>query len=320
MSRVAITDYTFDSLAIEESILKPLGAEIVAWKERRPPGELATLVADADQVITQFAPITAEVIGAMRRARVIVRYGIGVDNVDLAAARQKGIPVCNVPDYCIDEVADQTLAFILAGTRHVLASCLHVRAGKWGLAVPLEAMKCLRDLTVGIVGFGRIGRAVAQRLEPFGCRRLVSDPLVPAETIRSCGAAPADLETLLRESDVVTLHCPATAETRGLIDRRAIARMKPGAILVNVGRGTLVDPAALEEAMASGRLGFAALDVFDPEPIPLACPLLRHDDVVVSSHIASASARAVRRLRESAAGIAARSIRGEPLPNVVNAV
>jgi phosphoglycerate dehydrogenase-like enzyme len=116
----------------------------------------------------------------------------------------------------------------------------------------------------------------------------------------------------------VTLHCPSTPETRGLIDRRAIARMKPGAILVNVGRGTLVDSAALEEAMAAGRLGFAALDVFDPEPIPSSSPLLRRDDVVVSSHIASASARAVRRLRESAAGIAARSIRGEPLPNVVN--
>src|SRR5947209_8888990 len=164
MTRVVLTDNTFDSLDVENEVLRPLGCEIVVSKKIPPPEELARLVAEADHVLTQFAPLNASIIGAMRRAKVIVRYGVGVDNVDLDAARARGIPVCNVPDYCMDEVADHTLALILAATRQVVASCEAVRAGKWGLPVPVEAMKALRDLTVGVVGLGRIGREVAARL------------------------------------------------------------------------------------------------------------------------------------------------------------
>src|SRR5205809_735007 len=164
MPVVAVTDYSFESLDVERAILEPLGCRVNAWKDKRPPQELAQLVADADAVLTQFAPVTAEVIAAMARARVIVRYGVGVDNIDLDAARARGIPVCNVPDYCIDEVADHTLAFLLAATRQVVPNCLGVRGGQWGLAVPLAQMKALRDLAVGVVGFGRIGREVVRRL------------------------------------------------------------------------------------------------------------------------------------------------------------
>ena len=161
--KVVITDYTFPSLEIEEGILRAAGVDVVGG-QCKTTAELIRLVADADAVITQFAPVTAEVIGAMGLARVIVRYGIGVDNVDLDAARARGIPVCNVPDYCIDEVADHTLALILATTRQVVTNAASVRSGKWGLATPLERMLTLRDLTVGVVGFGRIGREVAARL------------------------------------------------------------------------------------------------------------------------------------------------------------
>ena len=136
--KIAITDYSFPSLDIEEGILRPLGHEVAAWKEKRTAAELPELVADADAVITQFAPVNADVIASMRQAKVIVRYGIGVDNVDLDAAKARGIPVCNVPDYCIDEVADHTLAFILATTRQVVTNCVRVREGKWGLATPLD--------------------------------------------------------------------------------------------------------------------------------------------------------------------------------------
>src|SRR5262249_8710041 len=156
-----ITDYSFESLDVERAILEPLGCRVNAWKEKCPPKELAQRVADADAVLTQFAPVTAEVIAALSRARVIVRYGVGVDNVDLDAARARGIPVCNVPDYCIDEVADHSLAFILATTRQVVPNCLAVRGGSWKLATPLDQMRTLRELTIGVVGFGRIGRAVA---------------------------------------------------------------------------------------------------------------------------------------------------------------
>jgi D-3-phosphoglycerate dehydrogenase len=319
MARVVVTDYTFDALDVERVVLKPLGVELIA-RARCDPQELGALVAEADCVIAQFAPITAAVIGAMRRVRAIVRYGVGVDNVDLDAARARGIPVCNVPDYCIDEVADHTLAFILALTRQVAANNAGVRAGKWRLAVPLADMRALRDLTVGIVGFGRIGRAVGRRLAPFGPKLLVHDPLVPAGEIERAGCTPAALAGLLAAGDLLTLHCPSTAATRRLLNRDTFAQMKPGALLVNVGRGDLVDTAALVEALREGLLGGAALDVCDPEPVPPDSPLLRMENVLVTAHIASASVKAVQTLRETAAQIAARALRGESLPNVVNGV
>lgn len=320
MPKVVVTDYTFDTLDIETAVLAPLGAEIVAWKEKRSPAELATLVADADHVITQFAPVSAEVIGAMRQARVIVRYGIGVDNVDLPAARAKGIPVCNVPDYCIDEVADQTLAFLLALTRQVVANSATVHGGQWRLAVPLASMRALRDLTVGLVGFGRIGREVATRLAPFKCRVLVYDPVISAEEITRAGLQACHWARLLAESDVLTLHCPSTADTRRMISAETLARMKPGVVLINVARGDLIDSAALLDALRSKHVSAAALDVFAPEPIPADSPLLSMDNVILAPHVASASVPAVRKLRETAAEIVARSIRGERLPNIVNGV
>jgi D-3-phosphoglycerate dehydrogenase / 2-oxoglutarate reductase len=320
MIKVAVTDYTFDTLDVETAVLKPLGCEIVARKRSASAGDLTDLVADADHIITQFAPVSAAVIGAMQKARVIVRYGVGVDNVDLDAARSHGIPVCNVPDYCIDEVADQTLALLLATTRHVVPNCQAVRAGQWKLAVPLSAMRTLSELTIGVVGFGRLGRAVARRLIAFGCRLLVHDPVLPANVISEAGGVPSDFHSLLANSDVVTLHCPSTAQTRRLMNKETIAQMRTGAILVNVSRGDVVDSAALVAALQNGHLAGAALDVFDPEPIPADSPLLKMDNVVVSAHIASASAKAARRLRETVAGTVARAIRGEPLTNVVNGV
>lgn len=318
--KVAVTDYSFPDLAVEETILQGAGHTLAAWKEKRTPAELASLVGDADAVITQFAPVNAEVIGAMQKARVIVRYGIGVDNVDLEAARARGIPVCNVPDYCIDEVADHTLAFILATTRQVVPNCVRVRGGTWGLATPLGGMQALRDLTVGVVGFGRIGREVAARLKAFKCRVLVHDPVVAASAITQAGCEAAALDDLFRQADVLSLHCPSTAQTRGMVNQTSLATMKRGAILINVARGDLVDSAALVAALESGQLSAAALDVFAPEPIPADHPILKRDNVIVASHIASCSVPAVRKLRETAAQLAATALRGEPLPNIVNGV
>ena len=317
--KVAITDWTFPDLVIEERILKTAGCEIVA-RQCRTEADLSTLVADADAVIAQFAPINAVVIAAMRQAQVIVRYGIGVDNIDLNAAREREIPVCNVPDYCIDEVADHTLAFLLATTRQVLPNCGHVRGGKWGLATPLDQLRTLRDQAVGLVGFGRIGREVASRLAPFKCRRLVFDPVVPAGVIREAGCEPVPFELLLSQADIVTLHCPSMPSTRKLLNGESIARIKRGAIILNLSRGDLIDTAALISALQSGHIAAAALDVCDPEPIPPDSPLRTLPNVITASHIASASVNAVRTLRESVARIAAAALRGEKLPSIVNGV
>ncbi len=316
---VVVTDWTFPDLGVEEGILKAHGVELMAG-QCKTEAELIDHCAHADAVITQFAQVNANVVSAMRKAQAIIRYGIGVDNVDLDKARERGIPVCNVPDYCIDEVADQTLAFILATTRQVVTHANHLRAGKWGLAAPLSDMKALRDLTVGVVGFGRIGREVVKRLLPFKCAVRVFDPVVPATEIEKLGALPTGFDELLKNADVLTLHCPSTPQTRRLMNRETFAKLKPGAIFINVGRGDLADPEALTAALQSGHLGAAALDVFDPEPIPVGHPIRQLPNVILAPHIASCSTPAVRKLRESVALLAIAAVRGQPLPTIVNGV
>lgn len=321
MPKIAITDYNFPDLSIEESVLQPEGIEIVSFKEKRSSAELAALVRDADAVIAQFAPVNAEVVNAMTQAKAIVRYGIGYDNVDIAAARERGIPVCNIPDYCIDEVADHTLAFILAVTRQVVPNTLHLREGNWGLATPLTAMSSLKHLTIGIVGFGRIGREVVKRLLAFKARVLVFDPVVAAEEIAKAGAvAAASFDELLAGSDIVSPHCPSTPKTKQLFNAAAFGKMKRGSVFINVGRGDLADSAAVTTALQSGHLAGAAFDVFDPEPIPADHPIRKMPNVVLAAHIASASPPAVKTLRETAARIALQAVRGETLTNVVNGV
>jgi D-3-phosphoglycerate dehydrogenase len=317
MPIVSITDYTFPSLDIEESLIRAAGGELRSGNDKQVEA-LKRLAADADAVITQFAPINAEVIGAMQRAKVIVRYGIGYDNVDVKAARERGIPVCNIPDYCIDEVADHTLAFLLGITRQVVPNTLHVRDGKWGLATPLDQLRTLRDQTVGIVGFGRIGREVAARLAPFKCRRLVHDAFVPADTVLAAGCEPVSLDELLAQSDIVSLHCPSTPQTKKLLNDDSLGRMKQGSVVVNLGRGDLIDSGSLVAALQSGKISAAALDVFEHEPLPPENPLRFMPNVITASHIASASPKSVRTLRETAAKIAIMALRGEPLPNIVN--
>lgn len=316
---VVVTDRNFDDLALERGILEGAGHTVVDARSK-DPAVLAAAVADADAVITQFAPVNAAVIAAMARARVIVRYGIGYDNVDVEAARARGIPVVNIPEYCIDEVADHTLAMILAITRQVVPHDRKVHGGGWGLASDVGSFRTLAGSVCGVVGFGRIGRGVVRRLVAFGGRVLVADPVAPEVDVRASGAEPATLERVLAESDVVTLHCPSLPATRGMIDRTALGRSKRGMILVNLSRGDLVDPDALVAALDDGHVSAAALDVFTPEPIPQGHPILGRPNVLLAPHIASVSPAAVRRLRSSAAELALAALRGEPLPSIVNGV
>ena len=315
--KIVVTDHAFPDLATEEAVATAAGASLVG-AQTKDPARLAAAVADADAVITQFAPVNADVIGAMQRARAIVRYGIGVDNVDLAAARSHGIPVCNIPDYCIDEVADHTLAFILALTRQVPSQSRLVHDGEWKLAAPPAAFRTLAGMTCGVVGFGRIGRGVVRRLVAFGGRVLVSDPVASADAIAAAGAHAVPLPRLLAESDLVTLHCPSLPATKGMINASTLATAKPGLLLVNLSRGDLVDPDALVAALDSGCVGGAALDVFAPEPIPAGHPILGRSNVILAPHIASVSAAAVHRLRTTAAELAVAALAGGPLPSIVN--
>ena len=320
MSKVAITDYTFPDLDTEKRILEPLGCTFVDQKKFVGEEKLQELVRDADYVITQFAPLNAAVIRSMAKCRLIVRYGIGVDNVDVDAAAKRGIPVCNVPDYCVDEVADHTLAFVLALTRKVVPGWDVVRAGEWKLAVPSEQMHVLKELTVGLVAYGKIAKEVAARLKAFKCKVAVFDPYVGDEEIERDGLLPTDLDGILRHSDLICLHCPSTAETRQMINAQSISTMKRGVMLVNTSRGTLVNTEDLVAALESGHISAAALDVVDPEPIPPDSPLLKMDNVILHSHVAANSVSARARLRTSVAEAVDRAVRGEKLINVVNGV
>jgi len=319
MPRVVVTDYTFGELDTERVTLEPLGCRVDA-AQCRTEEQASAFVQGADYVITQFAPLDARVVAAMDRARLIVRYGIGVDNVDLAAAAARDIPVYNIPDYCIDEVADHTLALILSLTRQTVRLTVGIRAGRWGAPRAIENFRALRDLTVGVVGCGRIGREVIRRLLPFKPRILAYDPLLSDDDARALGCERAPLERLWAESDLVTLHLPSTAETRGLVDDATFAQMKDGVLLINVARGTIVRTPALIEALHSGKVGGAALDVVDPEPIEDDSPLLGMDNVVITSHVASASVRAGQALRSRVTDIVARAVRGDALPPSVNGV
>jgi D-3-phosphoglycerate dehydrogenase len=285
-----------------------------------PEEELISFTRDADAILTQFAKLTGNVIAQMKHVKVIVRNGIGYDNIDVEAARQHGIPVCNIPDYCIDEVADQSLAFILALTRQVLPNHNLVRDGRWGLAVREDQMKTLKEMTAGIVGFGRIGRAVVKRLVAFGGRVVVADPFVAADAIRAAGAEAVSLDELFANSDLVSLHCLLNAQTRHLINERSLAKMKRGVVFINVGRGGLVDTAALIAALNSGQVAAAGLDVFEQEPLPADSPLRLMPNVVVASHIASVSTQAMKTARDTSALLVLKALRGEKLENIVNGV
>lgn len=320
MSKAVMTDFSFELPDVERSIIEPLGCELIANKEHQSQDALVELVRDADFVMTQFAPVDAEIIGAMQKCKVIVRYGIGVDNVDLTAAAKKGIPVCNVPDYCIDEVADHTLAMILDLCRRTTQNALTVSGGEWQLGVPLSDMRSLKSQTVGIVAYGRIGREVALRLRAFKCRIVATDPIADPEQMRADGVEPVTLEQLYSESDIITLHCPSTDSTRHMINSDSINKMKNRVLLINNSRGTLVKTDDLAVGLEEGKIGGAALDVTDPEPINADSPLVKMENVLVTAHVASASPQAVNELRTQVANTVSTAFKGGQLPNIVNGV
>ena len=314
--RVLVTDHGFENVERERGILLGADAETVV-ASCRTEEDVIEAARGSDALLVQWAPITAQVIETLDQCKVIVRYGIGVDNVDLAAAAGRGIPVCNVPDYCIDEVADHTIALTLALARQLPQVDSRVRAGVWRI-VPDNRMPALRDLTFGTLGFGRVARAVLDRARPFGFRLVAADPYVPAP---QSTATPVDLVTiddLVKSCDIVSLHAPLTSATRLIFNDDRIATMKQGAILVNTGRGGLVDLGALARCLSSGHLGGAGLDVYEEEPLPLDHPIRQSPNTILTSHIAWFSESSVPRLQQMAAEEVARALRGQPLSNPVN--
>lgn len=257
--------------------------------------------------------MTRKVMAAMAPGAVVVRYGVGVDNVDLAAARDLGVHVCNVPDYGVDEVADHAAAMTLALARKLDSYDGGIRAGEWKIGAMVDGLPSLRDTTVGLIGLGRIARAYAARMAVFGCRITGFDPFIPEEQIRAADITPLPWDAVIASANVLSLHAPLTPETRHLIDATAIARMTKGAILINCSRGGLVDEDALAAALVSGHLSGAGLDVFEKEPLPADSPLRGAPHVIMSPHAAFYSDASVDALQRLASEEALRGLRGEPL-------
>ena len=314
--KVFITDYGFTDVHQERQIIHAAGHELLAGQCKTPEA-IIEQAADADALLVQWAPVNAAVIGQLKHCRVIVRYGIGLDNVDLAAAKARGIPVCNVPDYCIDEVADHALAMGLSLVRQLPMIDRRLRAGTWKIT-PDHPMPALCNMTFATAGLGRIARAVLARAKAFGCRLAAYDPYVPPEVFRSNSVTQLTMEDLFNQADVLSLHLPLTPETRHLVNAATLAKLKPTSIIVNTARGGLIDTVALAEALQSGVIAGAGLDVFEPEPLPDQHPLRHCGNAILTSHVGWFSDQSVPKLQRLAAEEVVRALRGEGLKNQVN--
>jgi D-3-phosphoglycerate dehydrogenase / 2-oxoglutarate reductase len=314
--KVVITDHSFASIATERALVEA-GGGALAVAQCRTEDDVIAAAQGAAALLVQWAPITERVLRTLTQCKAVVRYGIGVDNIDLAAAKKLGVPVANVPDYCIDEVADHTLALVLSLGRQLVATDRRLRAGEWKITAP-SPMPAFRDMTFVALGFGRIGRAVLARGRAFGFRLAAYDPLVPDNVFHETGVRRVALDEAFPAADVLSLHMPLMPSTRHLVSAERLAAMRSDAIIVNTSRGGLIDTRALAAALSEGRIAGAGLDVFEEEPLPPAHPLLQCPTALLTSHIAWFSEASVTSLQRLAAEEAVRGIRGEPLKNQVN--
>jgi D-3-phosphoglycerate dehydrogenase / 2-oxoglutarate reductase len=297
--RVVLTDQVFPTVDVEREIFSRAGGDL----DILPDSSSETIRAkagDADAILTTYAAIDADTVAALTNCKVIARYGIGVDNIDLDAARAAGITVTNVPDYCVEEVADHTIALLLAVWRKIVTGNQIVRNDGWGIA-QLRPVRRLRGTQLGMIGFGHIGRAVSARATTFGLEVRVFDPYIDDAALAGTGVERIEeLDELLSNSDTVTIHAPLTSGTKGLIDTAAIDRMKNGAVLINTSRGPIVDTKAVAAALTQGKLSGAGLDVFDEEP-PDAAMLSSLETLVVTPHAAFYSDEAIAESQSKAA-------------------
>jgi D-3-phosphoglycerate dehydrogenase / 2-oxoglutarate reductase len=311
MSRtlIAVTDSPFPSLAPATAALKRVDPELRLARSASAEDILA-IAHDADAVLVTYAKLPGELLKELKRCKVIGRFGLGVDNIDIRAAAQLGITVTYVPDYCQREVSDHAMALLLALARKIPLSNSLVQSGRWEVP-PIVPLRRLEGQVLGLIGFGNIPRALAPKAKAFGLTVITHDPYVSADVVAALGVESTSFEDLLGRSDFVSVHAPLLPATRGLMNAAAFARMKKGAFLVNTARGPLIDEPALVAALDSGRLAGAALDVVAVEPLAGDSPLLGRDNVILTPHTAFYSVEALEELQTKCANDVARVLSGE---------
>jgi D-3-phosphoglycerate dehydrogenase / 2-oxoglutarate reductase len=312
---ITVSDSVFPNLDPARQVLATIGAELRMADSPTPDGIVAA-AASSDALLVTYAKITADMIQKMPKCRIISRFGIGVDNVDIESATGAGIVVTKVPDYCIDEVSDHAMALLLAIVRKIPSSSARTHSGRWEMkaVVPIHR---LRGSVLGLAGFGRIPQLVAPKAKAFGMKVIAHDPFVPEEAFSRAGVERVELPVLLATSDYISVHTPLTQETRHLFNRKTFAEMKRGAYLVNTARGPIIDEDALAEALDAGQIGGAALDVMSQEPPP-ASPLFGRDNVIITPHTSFYSEESLVDLQVKAAQEVVAVLSGKSPRNPVN--
>jgi D-3-phosphoglycerate dehydrogenase len=316
--KIVITDYRFPDIEQERRAVEAAGGTLVAGRAVNED-EVAELCRDADAVLNVRAPVTRRAIAAMERCRVIVRYGIGVDSIDIPAATERGIMVANVPDYCLDEVSDHALALLLMLSRQIIPSVALAREGTWSVS-QMPPVQRLRGQTCGLFGCGRIGSLLAGKVSALGMKVMVHDPYLSADRAREMNAEIVTFDELLARADFVSLHAPLTDETRHVFGAAAFAKMKTTAAIINTARGGLIDEATLLAALDAGQLYGAGLDVMESETTvtPVRTALVNHPRIIATAHTAWLSQQARQTLQLRAIEQALACLRGEIPYGLVN--
>jgi D-3-phosphoglycerate dehydrogenase / 2-oxoglutarate reductase len=306
---IAITDSPFPSLDPAKKALARLDPEYRMAKSAALDDILA-VARDAEAILVTYAKLPGDLLRQLKNCKAIGRFGLGVDNIDLPTAKELGIAVNYVPDYCLREVSDHAMALLLALARKVAFSNRLVQSGRWEVP-PIVPLRRLEGQVLGLIGFGNIPRALAPKAKGFGLHVLTHDPYVSQEVISAAGVEGVSFDELLARSDFISVHAPLLPATRGLMNASAFAKMKKRAFLINTARGPLIDEAALIAALDSGHLGGAALDVVATEPLAKDSPLLGRDNVILTPHTAFYSVEALEELQTKCASDVARVLSGE---------
>jgi D-3-phosphoglycerate dehydrogenase len=313
--KILITDPYHQNFHIEKEILAEINA-VVKVGHCKTEEDVIKIGSNMDGLLVSYVPIGKKVIENLHKCKVIVKYAVGANNIDLGAATQKGIYVANVPNYCIEEVSTHTVALLLNLVRNILVYDKSIKKGSWNPLIGDPIFR-IKNKVLGIIGFGHIGKRVAEKIRPFGLTILIYDPLVNNELISKYGAKKVELETLLRQSDYISLHCPLNKSTKYLIDFKEIEIMKKGVFIINTSRGEIINQKALYKALKNGKIAGAALDVLEKDP-PALMDIMNTDNLIYTPHVAWNSVEAETELRKSAAQEVKRVLKGGKPLNLVN--
>ena len=313
--KVLITDAYHKSQHVEKEVLKKIGAE-VETAHCKTEKEVIALSSDIDALLVSYVPISRRVLEHFKKCKVIVKYAVGINNIDLEAATEKGIYVANVPNYCIEEVSTHTVALLLSLVRNILIYDKSIKQGNWDPLIGDPIFR-IKNKVLGVIGFGHIGKRVIEKIRPFGLTILIYDPLSDNDLISKYGGKKVGLKTLLSESDYISLHCPLNKSTKHLIDFNEIDMMKKGVFIINASRGEIIHQKALYEALKNGKIAKAALDVLEKDP-PSLTDIINTDNIIYTPHVAWNSFEAEIELRKTAAQEVKRVLEGEKPINLVN--